>query len=104
MFRTHTLIASFALVVFALGCGAPREEEIQIKGGNDPLANAKSILQSYANGQPPSSEVASYPKIVDDVRKTDPAKADILEKGFADLQRSKSGHASKAKELLKKLE
>jgi len=104
MFRTYTLIASFALVVFAFGCGGPREEQIEIKGANDPLANAKSILQSYAGGQTPSSEVASFPHLVEEVRKTDPAKADILEKGLADIQRSKSGHATKAKELLKKLE
>ena len=104
MFRLYTLFAFFALVVFAVGCNVHREEQIEVKGANDPLANARSILQSYAAGQQPSSEVASFPHIVEAVRKTDPARADILEKGFADLQRSRSGHAARARELLKKLQ
>src|SRR5262245_51752379 len=104
MLRMYTLFASFALVVFAVGCSPHREEQIEVKAANDPLANARSILRRYAAGQPLSSEVTSFPQIVEEVRKTDPAKADVLEKGFADLQKSKSGHASRAKELLKKLE
>ena len=45
-----------------------------------------------------------FPNLVEGVRKTDPARADILEKGFAELQKPKANTAAKAKEILKALE
>ena len=49
------------------------------------------------------SEAMTFDEIVEDVRKTDPQKATILEKGFADLKRSPDNRSAKARELLKKL-
>jgi hypothetical protein len=49
------------------------------------------------------SEAMTFAEIVEEVRKTDPQKATILEKGFADLKRSPSDRSVKARELLKKL-
>ena len=45
----------------------------------------------------------AFDEIVADVRKTDPQKATILEKGFADLKRSPGNLSGKARELLKRL-
>jgi hypothetical protein len=49
------------------------------------------------------SEVMTFEEIVEEVRKTDPQKATILENGFADLKRSRGNLSGKARELLKRL-
>ena len=104
MVRRCCLVAALALAVFAIGCG-PGGERIEVKSANDPLAQARAVLQRYADGQPLSSEVSSFPKLVEDVRQVDPAKADILEKGLADIQKaSPSARPAKAKEVLQKLQ
>jgi septation ring formation regulator EzrA len=103
--KTHWCVA-LALAVTALGCG-PRvgEKEIEVKADNDPLVAARAVIQRYAEGQPLSSEVTSFPKLVEDVRAKDPQRADVLEKGLEDLQKAPAGaRQAKAKELLKKLQ
>jgi len=84
-----------------LGC--KEKEKVYEQKGIAPIDQAKTVLQNYAEGKPMTSEVTTFPDIVEGVRKTDPAKADILEKGFADLQKNKDNLAPRAKELLKKL-
>lgn len=75
--------------------------EIPMKG---PLDQAKSILENYAKGGRMGSEAAGFDALVKAVRETDPAKADILQKGFAELQKTPpQGLAAKAKEILDKL-
>jgi hypothetical protein len=49
------------------------------------------------------SEVMTFEEIVAEVRKTDPEKATILEKGFADLKRSPANLSAKARKLLEQL-
>ena len=44
-----------------------------------------------------------FDEIVQEVRKSDPQKATILEKGFADLRRAPGNRSATARELLKKL-
>ena len=61
------------------------------------------ILNDYAKGVPMGSEAMTFEEIVEEVRKTDPQKATILEKGFADLQRSPGNRSGKARALLKQL-
>src|SRR4051794_25785906 len=67
------------------------------------LERAKGILNDYASGVPLGSEAATFEEIVAEVRKTDPQKATILEKGFADLKRSGQNLSGKARALLKQL-
>jgi hypothetical protein len=74
--------------------------EVQPQTG---LERAKGILNDYANGAPLGSEGAMYEEIVAEVRQTDPQKATILEKGFADLKRSPQNLKGKARALLKQL-
>ena len=91
-------------VMTVAGCSSGRVKEKTVElHMTQGLERAKEYLQNYAKGDPIGSEASLFGQLVDEVRKTDPAKADILEKGFADLQKSKSGLAPKAKELLSKL-
>ena len=83
------------------GCGGGKDApEVQPQSG---LERAKVILNDYAKGMRMGSEAMTFDEIVEEVRKTDPQKATILEKGFADLKRSPNDPSAKARELLKKL-
>jgi hypothetical protein len=106
MIRTGNLLAGLALVVITVGCGGPvKEEQIEVKPSNDPLFQARAVLQRYADGQPLTSEVTSFPNMVEEVRKVDSTRADVLEKGLAEIQKTPPGaRAGKAKELLRKLQ
>lgn len=90
------------LALFGLwGCGAggPPVEAKPQSG----LERAKVILNDYVQGTPMGSEAMTFQEIVEEVRQTDPQKAAILEKGFADLKRSPGNRSAKARELLKQL-
>lgn len=97
-----SLFLAFASFAFLTGCGGgPKEETIVIKSTSS-LQEAKSILERYAKGQALGSEVAGFPKLIADVRKEDPARGDLLEKGLKDIE-AKKGSPAAAKELLNKL-
>ncbi len=103
--RTGMILAGLALAVTAAGCGGVREEAIQVNAANDPLHEPRSILARYAAGQALGSEVTAFPHLVAQVRKTDPARADVLEKGLADIQKAApAARATKAREVLQKLQ
>lgn len=94
-----------ALVGVCVGCGPPgrvQEQTIEVKPQAD-LEQAKQYLNNYAKGQPLGSEVTSFPGIVERVRASDPTRGEILEKGFADLQKPKANTTAKAKEILAQL-
>ena len=83
------------------GCGGGGSPgEVQPQSG---LERAKVILNDYAQGVPLGSEAVTFQEIVEEVRQTDPQKAAILEKGFAELKRSPGNRKAKARELLKQL-
>ncbi|MCR4410794.1 MAG: hypothetical protein NUV77_00040 [Thermoguttaceae bacterium] len=105
MSRMFSLVAGLALAVTVFGCAETvKEKKVQIKTPTDPLVPAVTILEQYANGQPMGSEATSFPNLVEELRKADPAKADILQKGLDDLQKSpESARAGKAKALLEQL-
>jgi O-phosphoseryl-tRNA(Cys) synthetase len=95
----------FAAAVGFTGCGPPgkvHEEEVEVKE-QKALERARQILQTYAKGQQPGSEVTSFPELVEEVKKEDAERGRILEEGLSELQRAKGNTAAKAKELLKKL-
>jgi hypothetical protein len=83
-------------------CGCAKAPPVEVKPQSG-LERAKVILNDYAEGVPMGSEVETFEEIVAEVRKTDPQKAAILEKGFADLKRSPDNRKAKARELLKQL-
>ncbi len=85
----------------AAGCGGGvQERDIEVSSANDPLAEPRSLLARYAEGQAIGSESMGYPALVENVRKLDPQRADILEQGFADLQ---AASPAKRKALAAKL-
>ena len=90
----------FMALLGLCGCGKDPPVEVKPQSG---LERAKGILNDYANGAPMGSEVETFEEIVGEVRKTDPQKATILEKGFADLKRSPKNPSGKARALLKQL-
>ena len=90
----------FMALLGLCGCGKEAPVEVQPQGG---LERAKVILNDYAKGVPMGSEAMTFEEIVEEVRKTDPQKATMLEQGFADLKRSPGNRSAKARELLKKL-
>jgi len=105
MFRSCRFVLVSAVALGVVGCNSPvKEEQIEIKT-NDPLLLPRSVLQRYADGQTLGSEVTSFPKMVEDVRATDPARADMLEKGLEELQQSSQDELpGKAKKLLEQIQ
>lgn len=102
----HLLAVAATAALFATGCGTDgkvKPEDIQIKE-DTALKRATTLLESYAKGQPVGSESTSFEYMVNEVRKEDPTRADILQKGFEELQKTKGpATAAKAKEILAKL-
>src|SRR5215831_17800788 len=93
----------FVALLGLWGCGrGGKGPPVEVKPQSG-LERAKVILNDYAQGAPMGSEVETFPEIVEEVRRTDPQKAAILEKGFADLKRSPDNRRAKARELLKQL-
>jgi hypothetical protein len=88
------------LGLWGCGDGKGTQDGVQPQSG---LERAKVILNDYAQGAPMGSEAMTFAEIVEEVRKTDPQKATILEKGFADLKRTPGERSAKARDLLKKL-
>lgn len=99
------LLTILALAFTSAGCGkGVKEEEIKVDAANDPLNEPRAILKRYGEGQALGSEVASFPKMVADVRKVDAARADVLEKGLEEIKKAApSARAALAKDLHKKL-
>ena len=90
----------FVALLGLCGCGKDPPVEVKPQSG---LERAKVILNDYVQGAPMGSEAETFQEIVEEVRKTDPQKAAILEKGFADLKRSPQNPSGKARALLKQL-
>jgi len=104
MVRKWQLVAILLVAVAALsGCSQGVKEQSFTVKETPALDQAKQILQRYANGQPMASEASSWPGIIEDVKKSDPEKGKILEKGIEDIQKSKANPGPKAKEILSKL-
>jgi hypothetical protein len=104
MLRLNRLLAGLALAGLAVGCGGGgvKEKTVVVKN-TDIMQQVQGTLQNYARGQPLASEVTSYDYMIEEVRKIDPAKADILKAGLDDLKKTRGSPAPKAKALLKKL-
>ena len=84
-------------------CGCGRNSPPVVVQPQSGLERAKGILNDYASGVPMGSEAATFEEVVAEVRKTDPQKATILEKGFADLKRSPQSLRDKSRALLRQL-
>lgn len=107
--RRQWILGSLLTTGLALpGCGSGGVEQRTIKS-NQPvgLELAKNLLQGYAEGKPVGSEIGGFPQIVEDAKQQDPAKAEILARGFAEIQQLMNKPAAlpaKAKEILTELQ
>ena len=102
-----SLVALIVLPVALLslgGCmeGGKQQRTYNVKQQSS-LDKAKVLLKGYANGAPLGSEGDDFPSIVEGVRKEAPAKADMLEQGFANIRKNPGTRAAVAKSLLPKL-
>jgi hypothetical protein len=70
-----------------IGCGKSYVPP-QPMTGEDYLRLAKLTLQQYIDGETMGSEIESFDEIVAQVQTIDPAKAEILKKGFEELKRA----------------
>lgn len=109
MLQRVFLVGCVALCsVAVVGCGSGdrvKVENIEVSANNDPLNEPRSILKRYAEGQQLGSEVTTFEYMVNKVRETDPTRADVLEKGFKELQEAAPpARPAKAKELLEKIQ
>ncbi len=97
------MVAALGLTV---GCGGGvTEQTITIQGAKqgpvDPLDEPRMLLARYADGQAIGSESTSFEYHVNQVRKVDPALADVLDKGFKELVAAQpAALRTKAKALL----
>jgi len=103
--RPRNISALVFLTAVLWGCGPETSAERVYRGEPvSALQQAKDLLRHYAGGSPIASEAAMIPALIEDIRKTHPHEADILQKGWADLQKSQAAALkNKAKELLTKL-
>lgn len=105
MKRLCFVCATFLVLGWTLGCSPVRIEKIEVKASNDPLHEPRLILERYASGQALGSEVESFPNLVENVRKVDATRADVLDKGLNDLQKASTyARPALAKNLLAKLQ
>jgi hypothetical protein len=104
MRRIIRCVACSWLCLAAAGCGpsnVPKERAIQV--ARDPLQDVRSFLEGYAQGQAVGSEVELFPKLVEEIRKTDADKAAVLESGLTDMLKSPASGRARAKKLLDEL-
>ena len=103
MVRARLMVGIFAMALLGVwGCGKGETPPVEVQPQSG-VERAKAILNDYVQGAPMGSEAVAFDEIVEELRKTDPQKATILEKGFADLQRARGNHSAKASELPKQL-
>src|SRR5262249_46923309 len=83
------------------GCGGgAKGPPVEQPPPQSPLDRAKMVLNGYlVEGATVGSEAMGFEQIVADVRKTDPQKATILEKGFENKKRNWKGPGPKARRL-----
>jgi len=91
------------LMVVTIGCGGGVQEKVYELKGQSSLRQARSTLQRYASGQPLGSEAEGFDRLVENVRETNPAEADVLQKAFAEITAKPASRASIAKKALEKL-
>jgi indole-3-glycerol phosphate synthase len=105
IWRCFAILLITGTFLAAWGCGRVQTKSISTEkqAPAPPLEQVKSMLKSYANGQPMMSEAENFPALIEEVKKTDPQKGRILEEGFKDLQRAGPNLAEQAQALLRKL-
>jgi hypothetical protein len=104
MRRLLLVVAMFAGAGL-LGCSRAETPQVQRveAPASDPLVEAKTILNNYANGMPVTSEAESFPELIARAKEKDAAKGAVLEKGLLEIKANPANARTTATELLKQL-
>jgi len=86
-------------VLLCVGCNSTTQNKV-LSYKPDPVAEARSVVQGYANGQPIGSEMGTYDDLVSRVTAADAAKGAKLQQYFAEIKKKGSADAAKAKKML----
>ena len=92
-----TILCGTTLV--AAGCSATTQNKV-LQYTPDPVAEARAVVQGYANGQPIGSEMGTYDDLVGRVTAADADKGAKLKQYFAEIKKKGSADAGKAKKML----
>jgi len=96
------VLVAVCLLNAGAGCGGGARDRV-VPFAPDPVAEAKSIVQAYANGQSLGSEVQGFDDLLERVNRADAGKGGKL-RSFLDEVRTKGKvDSAKAKKLLGEL-
>ncbi len=111
--RRQWMASSFlatALAALAIaGCsqeGVVHERSIPVKQVSA-VDQVKQLLEGYAKGTPVGSEIIGFGQMVEEAKKQDPAKGEIIASGLKEIEgmmNRQSAVPAKAKEILAKLQ
>lgn len=93
-------------LLLAAGCSGKggREPRTYTRPGpRDPVAEARLFFEDYAAGQGLGSEQELFEEIITAIKAVDPAKADVVAKGIAEIKKNPTTTAITAKKVLKQL-
>lgn len=100
------IVGTILTTAVFLGCqrDLPKEKEYR-RTMPQAMDTTKQILQRYVAGASLGSEADRFPQIVEEIKKTDPQRATVLEQGFEELLKIKEGPrlAARAQSLLEQL-
>lgn len=97
--RGLVVVALAALAV--AGCSKRATDRVMpFERKPDPIADAKSLLQAYAAGQPVGSESMGFEELVGKVEAADAAKGKKFKDFIGEVKKRGAADAAKAKKLL----
>jgi hypothetical protein len=94
------LAAAIALSAFA-GCG-PRTETYDMPQ-KSAATEARELFEGYAAGNPATSEIETYPRIIEKVQKEDPEAAKVIVPALEKIKASPASAKATATKALKDL-
>jgi len=96
------LLLSGPSVLFS-GCNPATKNDVMYELKPDPLKDAQTLVERYAAGQPVGSEMTSYASLIEQLKKVDATKGDLLEKGLSEIEKSPASAQKIAKDLREQL-
>ena len=107
MRRAHGLALMVgAAILLVAGCGGKggREPRVYTRPGpRDPVAEARLFFEGYAAGQGLGSEQELFEELITATKAVDTAKAAMIERAFAEIQKRPTDAATIAKQTLSAL-
>ena len=89
----------FGTTLLAAGCSATTQNKV-IQYTPDPVAEARSVVQGYANGQPIGSEMGTYDDLIGRVTAANADKGAKLKQYLSEIKKTGRADAAKAKKML----